>query len=178
MLAVYKEISKKYNISLLEIKPNQIKLLNSIIRKLDTKKNRYIIFCDDFSFTSLDENFVLFKNLIDGTVSRKKNILYYVTSNYRSMIKESVSNKENTLKKQEIDEDEAALSDRFGLWLGFERFDKKKYLEVVNKYRKIYKIKISKNKLNEKAIQWSILRGSFSGREALNFIKNLKNNNI
>lgn len=178
VIAVYRKVSRDYNLSLLEIKTNQIRYLNSILRKLESNKKKYIIFCDDFSFLPQDENFILFKNIIDGTVSRNKNIIYYVTSNYRNIIKETIDDKSDTLKKQEIEDDHAALSDRFGLWLGFENFDQKKYLQIVKKYCELYNIKVNKKIIEKKAVQWSILRGSLSGREALHFVKNLKNKNI
>ena len=34
-----------------------------------------------------------------------------------------------------------------------------------------YKLKISKGTIKKKAIEWSIVRGSNSGREALNFVR-------
>ena len=77
------------------------------------------------------------------------------------------------LKKQEKIENETALSDRFGLWLGFETFNEEKYLDVVVKYCDLYNIKIEKNILKRRALQWSLSRGSRSGREALNFVKSL-----
>ena len=48
----------------------------------------------------------------------------------------------NQLEKQEIIDDETALSDRFGLWLGFNKFDTEEYMKVVNSYSKHYNIEI------------------------------------
>jgi len=174
VLNVYKTVLKTKNISLLEIKTNQIKYLGFIIRTLSKTNRKFILFCDDFSFTSNNEDFILFKNILDGSVSKNKNILYYVTSNYRNIIKENYSyQSDSMLKKQEKIEDETALSDRFGLWLGFETFNEEKYLDVVVKYCDLYDLKIEKNVLKKRALQWSLSRGSMSGREALNFVKSL-----
>ena len=52
VLSVFKEITKKYNLSILEVKTNQIKILESILRKLNIFNNKFIIFCDDFSFSA------------------------------------------------------------------------------------------------------------------------------
>ena len=174
VLNVYKTVLKTEKISLLEIKTNQIKYLGFIIRILSETNRKFILFCDDFSFTSNNEDFILFKNILDGSVSKNKNIIYYVTSNYRNIIKGSYSYQSDTmLRKQEKIEDETALSDRFGLWLGFERFNEEKYLDVVVKYCDLYDLKIEKNFLKKRALQWSLSRGSRSGREALNFVKSL-----
>ena len=174
VLAVFKAICSTTKLSLLEIKTNQIKYLSLIIRNLNNTNRKFILFCDDFSFTSNNEDFILFKNILDGSVSKNKNIIYYVTSNYRSIIKESNTySSETLLGKQEKIEDEAALSDRFGLWLGFETFNEEEYLKIVDKYCNLYNIKLKKDAIQKKAIQWSISRGSKSGREALNFVKSL-----
>ena len=174
VLAVYKTVVQKKRVSLLEIKTNQIKHLSFIIRILGKTKRKFILFCDDFSFTTNNDDFILFKNILDGSVSKNKNILYYVTSNYRNIVKENDADLTNSLlKKQEKIEDETALSDRFGLWLGFEKFDEFKYLHVVEKYCKSYNIKLKQDAVKKRAIQWAISRGSRSGREALNFVKSL-----
>ena len=174
VLNVYKTVLNTEKISLLEIKTDQIKYLSIIIRKLNKTNRKFILFCDDFSFTSNNKDFILFKNILDGSVSKNKNILYYVTSNYRNIIKESTPHStDSLLRRQEKIEDETALSDRFGLWLGFETFNEIKYLKVVETYCELYNIKMKKDVLKKRALQWALSRGSRSGREALNFVKSL-----
>ena len=176
VLASFKKVAKDSKLSMIEVKNTQIKSLSRIKRELSKKDEKYIIFCDDFSFDIKDENFLLFKNIVDGSARKISNIIFYATSNYRHLIK--LSQKEpidNDLDKKEFVEDTAALSDRFGIWLGFHNFDTYKYLAVVNIYKEIYKIKLPLEVLQKKALQWSIERGSRSGREAKNFIKTLIN---
>ena len=81
------------------------------------------------------------------------------------------------LDKQENIDNQTALSDRFGLWLGFQNFDEKQYLQIVKNYCRLKKINYNKL-IEKKAIQWSLLRGSRSGREALHFVIGLYNNKI
>ena len=38
------------------------------------------------------------------------------------------------IEQQEALDNETALSDRFGIWLGFEKFTNNQYLEIVNYY--------------------------------------------
>ena len=174
VLNVYKTVYKTKKITLLEIKTNQIKHLRLILRILSKTNRKFILFCDDFSFASNNEDFILFKSILDGSVSKNKNILYYVTSNYRNIIKENyLDQSASMLRRQEKIEDETALSDRFGLWLSFETFSEEKYLDIVMKYCDLFNIKAKKNVLKKRALQWSLSRGSRSGREALNFVKSL-----
>ena len=38
------------------------------------------------------------------------------------------------LQQQQALDNETALSDRFGIWLGFEKFTNQQYLQIVNYY--------------------------------------------
>ena len=76
-------------------------------------------------------------------------------------------------------EEKISLSDRFGIWLGFHALSQNEYLDIINNYCKFYKIDINGKNLKE-AIQWSLQRGSRTGRTAWQYIiqlaatKNLK----
>tara|TARA_E500000178_G_scaffold350828_1_gene410566 strand:- start:1050 stop:1808 length:759 start_codon:yes stop_codon:yes gene_type:complete len=176
---VFNEIIKDHNISLLELRKNQVKYLSTILRKISDPKQKFIIFCDDFSFSTENEDFILFKNILDGTVSKNNNLIYYVTSNFRNILKNnSKDNKVSMLEKNELVDDETALSDRFGIWLGFSKFSETQYLDIIKSYCKHYNINIDAVLLKKKAIQWSLNRGSRSGREAHYFVKSLINNKM
>ena len=79
------------------------------------------------------------------------------------------------LQQQELTDSETALSDRFGIWLGFERFTDEQYLNVVKNYCMKHNINEDIHLINKKALQWSLNRGSKSGREAYYFVKSLYN---
>ena len=82
------------------------------------------------------------------------------------------------IEQQEALDNETALSDRFGIWLGFENFTNNQYLEIVNYYCLKFNIKNEKNLIASKALQWSLYRGAKSGREAYHFVKSLHNKKI
>ena len=82
------------------------------------------------------------------------------------------------IEQQEALDNETALSDRFGIWLGFEKFTNNQYLEIINYYCLKFNIKYEKNIITSKALQWSLNRGSKSGREAYHFVKSLHNKKI
>ncbi len=178
ILSIFNHVKEKYDIALLEIKSNQIRYINSILHRLDEVGQKIIIFFDDFSFNTNSEEFITFKNILDGTASKNCNFLFYATSNYRSIIRYNNKSNMNMIEKQEASDSETALSDRFGIWLGFERFDNDQYLQLVNYYCAKFNIKNDKKNLDEIAIQWSLNRGSKSGREAYFFVKSLYNEKI
>ena len=171
-------LKKNITLPLLEIKRNQLKYINSILRQLNNIDQKIIIFFDDFSFAANSDDFIIFKNILDGAVSRNFNFLFYTTSNFRSIIQHNNKSNMDMIEQQEALDNETALSDRFGIWLGFEKFTNNQYLEIVNYYCLKFNIKNEKNIITSKALQWSLNRGAKSGREAYHFVKSLHNKKI
>ena len=178
IFSIFNYVREKYNITLLEIKRNQLKYIYTILRQLSNIDQKIIIFFDDFSFSANSDDFIIFKNILDGIVSRNLNFLFYTTSNFRSIIQHNYKSNMDMIEQQEALENETALSDRFGIWLSFERFTDNQYLEIVNYYCLKYNIKTDKKFTNRMALQWSFNRGAKSGREAYHFVKSLHNKKI
>ncbi len=178
IFTVFNYVKKKYDIALIEIKKNQLKYINSILRQLNNIDQKIIIFFDDFSFASNSDDFIIFKNILDGAISRNLNFLFYTTSNFRSIIQHNNKSNMDMIEQQEALDNETALSDRFGIWLGFEKFTNYQYLEIVNYYCLKFNVKNEKKLTTSKALQWSLNRGGKSGREAYHFVKSLHNKNI
>tara|TARA_B100000029_G_scaffold276981_1_gene271470 strand:- start:39 stop:878 length:840 start_codon:yes stop_codon:yes gene_type:complete len=171
IISVYNALIKKFSFSMIEIKFFQIEFMPRILRLLEKKKNKIIIFCDDFSFESNDEKFILYKNILEGSLRRNPNIIFYITSNYRHLVRNNLNDNINGSHNKDTNENFISLSDRFGIWLGFHSFSKEEYIKIVFSYAKYFKLSLKPDLIKRKAIEWSILRGSYSGREAINFIK-------
>jgi predicted AAA+ superfamily ATPase len=67
-----------------------------------------------------------------------------------------------------------ALSDRFGLSLGFYCLDQDEYLAVVRSYAQQRKLDLVDEELRDKALKWSGSTGRRSGRSARQFIDDLE----
>ena len=171
ILSIYNSLIKKFTFSMIEIKFFQINFLPKILRLIEREKNKIIIFCDDFSFECNDEKFILFKNILAGSLRSNSNIIFYVTSNYRHLVRNNIENNINGTHKKDTNENFISLSDRFGIWLGFHSFSQEEYIKIVFSYARIFGLKLNKETIKRNAVEWAILRGSYSGREALNFIK-------
>ena len=178
IFSIFDYVKEKNNIGLLEVKRNQIKYINSILRQISEIDEKIIIFFDDFSFVADSEDFIIFKNILDGSINQNSNYLFYATSNFRTMLQYNQKSTMNMIEQQEALDNETALSDRFGIWLGFEKFTNHQYLQIVNYYCFKLNIRINKNIIKKKALQWSLNRGSKSGREAYYFVKSLHNDKI
>ena len=66
-----------------------------------------------------------------------------------------------------------SLSDRFGLWLGFHNVDQDTFYAIVEGYARHYGLDVPPDELRAQANEWSITRGSRSGRVAWQFIQDL-----
>jgi predicted AAA+ superfamily ATPase len=149
-------------------------LIMSIVRDLP---NRFLLFCDDLSFDEGEGDFRALKTLLDGDIEeRPENILIYATSNRRHLMPERMSENSGELEihPEEATGEKLALSDRFGLSLGFYSFDQDEYLAVVREYAARRKLPLPDNELCAKALQWARFTARRSGRSALQFINDLE----
>ena len=177
--SVHKEISNKKNgkrLILIEIYRDDINSLQKLISELHKEKHQFIIFCDDLSFDNNETNYKSLKTVLDGGIMKKSdNILFYATSNRRHLMPRSMIENESStsISPSESAEEKISLSDRFGLWLGFYQCSQEDYLNIVSSYVKEFKFNINNKELEKLAIEWSVTRGSRSGRVAWQFIQDL-----
>ena len=177
--SVHREISlknKKKRLILIEIYRDDIKTLPLLISQLNSYDHRFIIYCDDLSFNENENNYKSLKTVLDGGImERSHNIIFYATSNRRHLMpRPMIENESSTsISPSESVEEKISLSDRFGLWLGFYQCSQSDYLNIVNSYASYFKFKIDDNELKKLAIEWSVTRGSRSGRVAWQFIQDL-----
>ena len=162
---------------IIELKRWDIMSLPQITALLRDAPYRFILFCDDLSFDEGEGDFRALKTLLDGDIEeRPANVLIYATSNRRHLMPERVR---DTSGDDEIHPEEAvgeilALSDRFGLSLGFYSLDQDEYLAVVRRYAAQRNIAVSDEELCDKALKWCIYTARRSGRSARQFIDDLE----
>ena len=70
-------------------------------------------------------------------------------------------------------DEKLALSDRFGLVLGFYPFDQATYLRIVAHYARKAGVRAPDERLREEALRWALRRSSRSGRTAKQFVDDL-----
>ena len=177
--SVHQEVASKFsNLKLIEIQREDLFSLDRLLSILAgiRSDHRYIVFCDDLSFSGEDKEFKNLKTLLDGGVVEKpENVLVYSTSNRKHLISREMIENENSagIAPSEATEEKVSLSDRFGLVLGFYPCTQKSYLEMILLYRDAFNIPIDKKKLLQDAIEWQQTRGSRSGRVAWQYILDL-----
>lgn len=170
----------KKGLRLIEVDKDHLNDLPDIAEQVQALPYRFIVFCDDLSFDAGEPGYKALKAILDGSVAAASpNILIYATSNRRHLLPEYMSeNLETKYVGEEIHPSEAieekiSLSERFGLWLSFYPFSQDDYLNAVANWLSelgVKEVQMSTALKNE-AIQWSLQRGSRSGRVAYQFAK-------
>jgi len=176
--AVHAEINRAApsRLALVEIHREDIPSLPHLLKILRDSPRRVLLFCDDLSFDAADESYKSLKAVLEGGVEgRPDNVLFYATSNRRHlMARDMIDNERSTaIHASEAVEEKVSLSDRFGLWLGFHNLDQDTYFAIIDGYAKAFGLVIDEADLHAQAVEWSMTRGSRSGRVAWQFIQDL-----
>jgi uncharacterized protein len=117
-------------LKLVEIGRGDLESLPILARALAHDHWRAILFIDDLSFERGDDSYKALKSILDGGVSGDlANLLVYVTSNRRHLLNRPDGTQAD-LRPDETNEEQMALSERFGLWLGFHPMDQALWLSI------------------------------------------------
>jgi len=149
------------------------RLLSHLRRAPDT---RFVLFCDDLSFSHDDTHYKSLKAVLDGGIEgRPDNVILYATSNRRHLMpRDMIENERSTaISPSEAVEEKVSLSDRFGLWLGFHPCTQDEYLAMIDGYCRDAGLEVPAEQLRAEAIEWQATRGARSGRVAWQFFCDL-----
>jgi uncharacterized protein len=161
---------------LVEIHREDIPSLPPLLSILRLSSRRCVLFCDDLSFDQHDSSYKSLKAVLEGGIEgRPANVVLYATSNRRHLMpRDMIENERSTaINPAEAVEERVSMSDRFGLWLGFHSLDQDTYHAIVRGYAERYGLDLPIEQLRAEAGEWSITRGSRSGRVAWQFIQDL-----
>jgi uncharacterized protein len=162
---------------LIEIGKLQLAELPHVIALVAGRPERFILYCDDLSFNAAEPGYQALKAALDGSlVAFSDNLLIYATSNRRHLMPEYFEENLGTrhvgeeVHQAEVVEEKISLSERFGLWVSFYPFSQEEYLTIVSHWLAHFGLKGELgDEARQEALQWSIQRGSRSGRVAWQF---------
>jgi predicted AAA+ superfamily ATPase len=163
-------------LALIEIHREDIRTLPDLLTVLRVQARRCLILCDDLSFEKEDSDYKALKSILEGGIEgRPDNVLFYATSNRRHLMpRDMIENERSTaINPSEATEEKVSLSDRFGLWLGFHNCDQATYFAMIDGYAASMGLPIAPEALHAQAVEWSMTRGSRSGRVAWQFVQDL-----
>jgi predicted AAA+ superfamily ATPase len=168
----------KDGLRVIEIGKPHLAELPHIIALVAAREERFILYCDDLSFNAEELGYQALKAALDGSlVALSDNLLIYATSNRRHLMPEYMQ--ENLATKfvgdevhpAESVEEKISLSERFGLWVSFYPFSQDEYMAIVAHWLQELGFASVDDAARQAALQWSIQRGSRSGRVGWQFAR-------
>jgi predicted AAA+ superfamily ATPase len=168
---------------LIEVDKSDLVDLPDILECITGRPEHFIVFCDDLSFDANEPGYKALKVMLDGSLAAPSlNVLIYATSNRRHLIPEYFSENLETrhvgeeVHPGEAVEEKISLSERFGLWISFYPFSQNDFLAAVDSWLGVFSAGESRDAagreaLHREAIQFSLQRGSRSGRVAWQFAR-------
>ncbi|WP_420145089.1 ATP-binding protein [Sphingobium sp.] len=163
------------DIALMQCAIDELASLPALFSLLRGTTRPFILFLDDLGFEEqgAGDARALRSLLQGGTAARPANVRLYVTSNRRHIVPRHLSEQDDPINPRDVVDDKMALSDRFGLSLGFHALDQDAYVAIVGGYAA--KLGVAFDPLE--AIQWATQRGSRSGRVAWQYVVELAGRN-
>jgi hypothetical protein len=166
---------------MVEVHKDDLLELPRVLEALRGAPFRFLLFCDDLSFDRGEARFRELKAALEGSLlAPPANVRIIATSNRRHLLPESPADNlaahlddAGELHMGEAIEEKLALSDRFGLVLGFYGFDQRTYLAIVDHHAKRAGIATAREELHAQALRWALERSSRSGRTARHFVDDL-----
>ncbi len=176
--ALLKEFSAE-GLRLAEVPSHDLASLPEIVAPLRGRKERFILYVDDFSVGANDPALMALKTALDGGLEAPpENVLIYATSNRRHLLPEYQSENQQAqavdgeIHHSDAVEEKISLSERFGLWLSFYPFNQEQYLEIVRHHLQQLGASADDGEaVRTEALRYALGRGSRSGRVASQFAR-------
>ena len=175
--AIHAEVQRQgLPLKIVELQREDLPSVARLLNLLRESEARFLLFCDDLSFSHDDQHYKSLKAVLDGGIEgRPDNVIFYATSNRRHLMpRDMIENERSSaINPAEAVEEKVSLSDRFGLWLGFHPCGQEDYLAMIRGYCEAYGVEIDEATLRAEAIEWQATRGSRSGRVAWQYFTDL-----
>ncbi len=175
--AVHAQVrAEGHDLKIVELSREDLPSVQRLLAHLRAAPHRFVLFCDDLSFSHDDQHYKSLKAVLDGGIEgRPENVLFYATSNRRHLMpRDMIENERSTaINPGEAVEEKVSLSDRFGLWLGFHPCGQDDYLAMIRGYAAAHGVRVPEARLVAEAVEWQATRGGRSGRVAWQFFCDL-----
>ena len=169
-------LAQGHALKIVELQREDLPSVGRLLTLLRDSGDRFVLFCDDLSFSHDDQHYKSLKAVLDGGIEgRPDNVVFYATSNRRHLMpRDMIENERSSaISPSEATEEKVSLSDRFGLWLGFHPCSQDDYLAMIRGYCDAHGVEIDDETLRAEAIEWQATRGARSGRVAWQYFTDL-----
>ncbi|MDR3364365.1 MAG: ATP-binding protein [Clostridiales Family XIII bacterium] len=160
-------------LKMISVAKDKINLIPGILAQIEGRGMKFIIFIDDLSFEENENEYKVFKSIMEGRIiPRPKNTIFIVTTNRKNIVKEvwNDRNDEDDVRRRDNIQEKRSLSDRFGITLIYSAPDQNEYLAIVKSMAGKAGLHLPVDELAAEALKWEIRHGGRSGRTARQFV--------
>ena len=149
--------------------------LPALIRTLDGRRQKFIVFIDDLTFDRDDPTYSVLKTILEGGVERRpQNVAVYATSNRRHLVRQTISERAgDEMDRSETIREKTSLADRFGVRILFQGLNKAEFLALVDMLSHQHGVGLPQEELHRQAVAWERFHGAQTPRTALQFVLSL-----
>ena len=162
---------------LIEVDKHDLADLPEIVNLINSRPEKFIIFCDDLTFERNDTDYKALKVVLDGSLANVADkVLVYATSNRKNLMPElmvdnvATTNEDGEIRPNDAIEEKTALAERFGLWLSFYAFNQHEYLAIAAHWLTVFGVDFDEV-AKKAALEFTYTRGARSGRVAYQFAR-------
>ena len=161
---------------IIELQKEGLSAMPSLIRRLGSRRQKFILFIDDLAFDSDDRTYSVLKTILEGGLEpRPANVAIYATSNRRHLVRQTFSDRAgDEVDASETIQEKTSLSDRFGLRVAYLTLNKPEFLNLVEQLAALEGITMDREELRAQAVKWEMHHPGRTPRTARQFIASLK----
>lgn len=163
------------DLRLIEVQKENLTGLPRLMRALDGRRQKFILFIDDLAFDQDDKTYSSLKTILEGSLEKRPaNVVIYATSNRRHLVRQTFSDRAgDEVDAFETISEKTALAERFGLRIPYLTMNKAGYLALVDHLAAQAGIGLDREALHAQAMTWEIRHAGRTPRVARQFIASL-----
>lgn len=161
-----------HGLRIIELDKDHLEDIPALVRLLDGRPQKFILFLDDLAFESRDATYAQLKTILEGSLERQRNnVVVYATSNRRNLVRQTNAERlGDELDIAETIEEATSLVQRFGVRIPYLSLTPKEFLQMVTALAETYGLSLPPDELRERARQWELRHPGRTPRIARQFI--------
>jgi len=163
------------DLRLIEVEKNNLTGMPNLIRSLEGRRQKFILFIDDLAFDQDDKTYSSMKTILEGTLEKRPvNVCICATSNRRHLVRQTFADRAgDEVDTFETIAEKTALAERFGLRIPYLTMNKSDYLALVDHLAAQAGVDIPADRLHAQAMTWEIRHAGRTPRVARQFVASL-----
>lgn len=173
-----KAFAKAYahrGLRIIQISRHQLPRLPELMDYLTSVPLKFILFIDDLTFSSVDDDFTTLKIALEGgLLAQGQNVAIFATTNRRHLVRESFGDRQgDDIHVSEGLQETMGLAGRFGLTVVFGQPGRGEYLAIAEEIAKEKGIEMPMDELVRQAEAYALRKNGRSPRVARQFVDSI-----